>query len=56
MERARRCSRAMTRGLEMHVLDGVNTRSLAGCGYESFAVVQFTGFMDGGLSMGSISG
>ncbi len=33
------CSRAVTRGLEMCVLDVVNTRSLAGSGYGSFAVV-----------------
>jgi hypothetical protein len=50
------CSRAMTRGLEIRVLDGVNARSLAGPGYESFAVVRYTGFMDGDLSMGSLSG
>jgi hypothetical protein len=46
----------MTRALEMCVLDDVNVRSLAGSGYESFAVVRCTGFMDGGLPMGSMSG
>ena len=50
------CSRAMARGLEMYVLDDVNTQSLAGSGYESFAVVRYTGFMDGALPMGSMSG
>jgi hypothetical protein len=40
----------------MCLLDGVNTRSLAGSGYESFAVVRYTGFMDGDLPMGSMSG
>ena len=32
-----RCFRVMTRGLEMCVLDGVNTRSLIGSGCESFS-------------------
>jgi hypothetical protein len=32
LERDRRCSRAMARGLEMRVLDDVNVRSLAGFG------------------------
>ena len=50
------CSRAVTRGLEMRVLDDVNARSLPGSGYESFAVVRYTGFMDGGLPMGSMPG
>ena len=50
------CSRVVTRGLEIRVLDGVNVRSLAGSGYGSFAVVRFIGFMDGGLPMGSIPG
>ena len=31
-----RCFRTMTRGIEMCVLDGVNTRSLTGSGCESF--------------------
>ena len=56
LERARRCSRAMARGLEMRVLDGVNARSLAGFGWESGAWVRCTGFADGGLPMGSIPG
>jgi hypothetical protein len=29
-----RCSRAPSRGLEMRALDGVNTESLAGFGFE----------------------
>jgi hypothetical protein len=48
------CSRAVTRGLDRHVLDGVNAWSLAGFGWESFAWVRFTGFTDGVLSMGYI--
>ena len=56
MERARRCSRAMARGLDMRVLDGVNALSFAGFGWESFAWVRCTGFADGGLPMGSIPG
>ena len=40
----------------MRVLDGVNARSLAGFGWESFAWVRCTGFADGGLPMGSILG
>ncbi len=56
LERARRCSRAMARGLEMRVLDDVNARSLAGFGWESCAWVRCTGFADGGLPMGSIPG
>ena len=44
------CSRVMARGLEMRVLDGVNARSLAGSGFESFAVVRCIGFMDGDCS------
>jgi len=56
MERVRHRSRAMGRGFEIHVLDGVNVWSFTGSGYESFAVVRYTGFMDGGLSMGSVSG
>jgi hypothetical protein len=40
-----RCSRVMTRGIEIRVLDCVNPRSLAGSGCESFLK---------GLSMGSI--
>ncbi len=46
----------MTRGLDRRVLDGVNARSLAGFGWESFAWVRWTGFTDGVLSMGSIPG
>ena len=46
----------MTRGLDRGVLDGVNARSLAGFGWESFAWVRYTGFTDGGLPMGSIPG
>jgi hypothetical protein len=42
-----RCSRVVASGLEMCALDGVNTRSLAGFGCESFVVVRCTGFMDG---------
>ena len=50
------CSRAVTRGLDRRVLDDVNTRSLTGSGYGSFAVVRCIGFMDGGLPMGSMPG
>ncbi len=35
-----RCVRAMARGLEIRVLDGANTRSLAGYGCESYAEVR----------------
>ena len=56
LEQARRCSLEMERGLEMSVLDGVNTRSLASLGWESFAWVRCTGFANGGLPMGSILG
>ena len=44
----------MAGGIEMRVLDGVNTRSLASFGWESFAWVRCTGFADGGWPMGSI--
>ena len=54
LERARHCSRTMTRGLDMRVLDVVNTLSFAGFGWETFAWVRCTGFADGGLPMGSI--
>jgi hypothetical protein len=50
------CSRAVTRGLDRRVLDGVNVWSLAGFGWESFEWVRFTGFTDGVLPMGSIPG
>jgi hypothetical protein len=50
------CSRAVTRGLDRRVLDGVNVWSFAGFGWESFAWVRHTGFTDGGLPMGSIPG
>ena len=50
------CSRAVTRGLDRRVLDGVNARSLAGFGWESFAWVRCTGFTDGSWPMGSIPG
>ncbi len=56
LERARRCSHVMTRGLDMRVLDGVNAWSFAGFGWESFAWVRCTGFTDGVLPMGSIPG
>jgi hypothetical protein len=56
LEHVRRCSRVMTRELEMRVLDGVNERSLASLGWESFAWVRSTGFANGGLPMGSILG
>jgi hypothetical protein len=49
LERARHCS-------QMRFLDGVNSRSLAGFGWESFAWVRYTGFADGGLPMGSTPG
>ncbi len=42
-----RCSREVTGGFEMCVPDGVNTRSLAGFGCESFEGVIYTGFVDG---------
>ena len=35
-----RCVRAMTRGLEIRVLEGVNTRSSAGSGCESSTEVR----------------
>ena len=44
-----RCVRAMTRGLEIRVLEGVNARSITGSGCESFAGVRYTGFVDGDL-------
>ncbi len=50
------CSREVTRGFDRRVLDGVNERSLAGFGWESFAWVRYTGFTDGGLPMTSIPG
>jgi hypothetical protein len=50
------CSRAVIRGLDRCVLDGVNARSLAGFGWESFAWVRYTGFTDGDLPMTSIPG
>jgi hypothetical protein len=57
------CSRAVTRGLDRRVLDGVNTCSLVGFGWETeeymgsrFAWVRCTGFTDGVLPMGSIPG
>jgi hypothetical protein len=50
------CSRVVTRGLDRHVLDGVNVWSLTGFGWESFALVRCTGFTDGVLTMGSIPG
>jgi hypothetical protein len=50
------CSRAVTRGLDRRVLDGVNVWSLVGIGWESFAWVRCTGFTDGDLTMGSIPG
>ena len=56
LERARHCSRAMGRGLQMRVLDDVNVWSLVSLGWESFAWVRCTGFADGGLPMGSILG
>ncbi len=46
----------MERGIEMRVLDGVNSRSLVGSGYESFVVVRYTGLMDGDFPMGSMPG
>jgi hypothetical protein len=50
------CSRPVTRGLDRRVLDGVNTWSLAGFGWESFAWVRCTGFTDVVFPMGSIPG
>ena len=38
----------------MRVLNDVNVWSFAGFGWESFAWVRCTGFVDGDLSMGSI--
>jgi hypothetical protein len=37
----------MARGLEIRVLDGVNTRSITDFGCESFVEVSCTGFTDG---------
>ena len=41
------CSCEIRRGIEMCVLNGVNTRSLTSSGCESFTEVRYTGFMDG---------
>ena len=55
-----RCTRAMVRGLETHVLEGDNVWSIAGSGCESFAGVRCTGFVDGDcpwdLSLGQRTG
>jgi hypothetical protein len=55
-----RCSRAMTRGLEMCVLDDVNTCSVDSSGCESFPDVRCTEFTYGdylwGLSLGQRTG
>ena len=42
-----RCTRVMTKGLEMCVLENANTWSIAGSECESFGGVRFTGFVDG---------
>jgi hypothetical protein len=39
------CSRAVTRGIDRRVLDGVNAWSLAGFGWESFGLLMF--FLEG---------
>ena len=53
-------ARAMTRGLEIRVLEGANVWSIAGSGCESFAGVRYTGFLDGDcpwdLSLGQLTG
>ena len=49
-----RCSRVITRGLEMCVLDGVNTCSLPGSGCESFCRGQCHWIRAWGLTTGSI--
>jgi hypothetical protein len=51
-----RCSRTMTRGLEMFVLDDDNTRSLPGSGCGSFHRGPLNWIHGWGLSMGSIPG
>jgi hypothetical protein len=51
-----RCSRVMTRGLEMRVLDGVNTWSLAGFGCGTFCRGPLHWIYSWGLYMGSIHG
>jgi hypothetical protein len=50
-EQARRCSRAMARGLEMRALDGVSTRSLAVSGVD---LLHRSNAMD--LRMGTVQG
>jgi hypothetical protein len=51
------CSRSMTRGLDMRVLNDVDTQSLISCGCESIAEVRCSSFMNGGgRSMESILG
>jgi hypothetical protein len=49
-------SRAMATGLEKRVLDGVNTRPLAGSGCGSFCRGPLHWIRGWGLSMGSIPG
>jgi hypothetical protein len=51
-----RCFRVMTRGIEIRVLDDVNTRSFPGSGCESFCRDQIHWIRRWGLSMGSIPG
>ena len=47
-----RCSRVMTRGLEMLVLEDPNVWSISCSGCESFAGVHYTGFVDGDCPLG----
>ncbi len=50
------CGRTMTRGLEMCVLDGTNTRSVADVGCESFCRGPLHWIRGWGLPMGSVLG
>ncbi len=51
-----RSARAVTRGLEIRVLDGADTRSLPGFGWESFPWVRCSCVRGWGLTMESIPG
>jgi hypothetical protein len=42
-----RCSRTMSRGIEMRVLDDANTGSFISSGCESIAEVRCSSFMNG---------
>ncbi len=49
-------ARAMTRGLEIRVLEGANVWSIAGSGCESFDRGPLHWILGWGLSMGSVPG